>query len=185
MERKVCFSALLLPVFLALLWCGCGGGGGNEKLVELCLVEYDHWEKTELPNPDMSNLEGTYSLHGFDIDVWVDGVHLGMPVSSGDFASFSGTLVLTPDMITETITVEGETAGYSGTYTVSNADAYAGTLHIAVLGETFDVICAMGPITICDPVCNDFFLMTLQSEMLCEMVPEDELIGPASLGLGL
>ena len=181
MERKAFFSVLLLSVSLAILWGGCGGGGGDNKLVELCLVEYDHWEKTDLPNPDMTHLEGTYTLHSFDIDVWVDGVYLGMPISSGDFSSFSGTLVLTADTINETITVEGETAGYSGAYTVSNSEAFAGTLHVTVFMETFDVICAMGPITICDPVCEDHFHMTLQGETVCEMVPEDDLMVPASL----
>jgi hypothetical protein len=39
----------------------------------------------------------------------------------------------------------------------------------------------MGPITICDPECEDFFLVTLQNEMVCEMVPESELTGVAAL----
>jgi hypothetical protein len=184
MGRKSNSKVLLLSLLLTLLWGGCDGGGGGQKLLEVCLVEYDHWEKIDLPNPDMSHLEGTYTLHSFDIDVWVDGVYLGMPISSSDFSSFSGTLVLTADTITEAITVEGETAGDSGTYTVSNSSQYAGTLHVTVSGEVLDVSCAMGPITICDPVCADHFFINLQSERVCEMVPEDELIGPEPLVIG-
>jgi hypothetical protein len=181
MERKVFYPVLLFCVITPLLWSGCGGGSGDKKFVELCLVEYDHWEKTVLPNPDMSSLEGTYTLHSFDIDVWVDSVYIGMPVSSNDFSSFSGTLVLTTDTISEIITIEGETAGYLGTYTVSSSQAYAGTLHVTVFEETSEVICAMGPITICDPVCEDLFLVTMQSEMVCEIVPEDDFLEPASV----
>lgn len=181
MERKVLGTVLPLFMVLALFWGGCGGGGGGTNLVEVCLVEYDHWEKTELPDPDMSNLEGTYTLYSFDIDVWLDGVYTGMPISSGDFSSFSGTLVLTSNTLTESVTLEGESATTTGTYTVSASSSVAGTLHVTLPEGVTDVICAMGSVQIGDTV---HYFMTFQSEMVCEMVAEDELLEPSFQGIG-
>ncbi len=167
--RKIWVTALSLALLLPFLYGGCGGGGGGETMVEVCLVEYDHWIKNEAPPPAMDKLDGTYTLHSFDIDVWVDGV-AQMPISSDIFSSVSGSLIISSGTISESITVEGETASYSATFTVSSSNAYYGTLHITDPMGTYDVICAIDPF----PVQYD---MTLQSEEVCVLIPESELDG--------
>jgi len=170
----------VVSIILALAFLGgaCGGNGGDSEqdgMVELCVVEYDHWTRDEPPDLSMENLEGIYDLHSFDIDVWIDGVYLGMPISSGDFDSFSGTLELGDGTIIESITVEDETAGFTGTYSVSSSSAYWGTLHVNLISESYDLTCAISTVMICDPECQDVVLMTLQNEQECILVPESEL----------
>ncbi|UCF31786.1 MAG: hypothetical protein JSV26_05105 [bacterium] len=168
-------TVVALMCLLAFLGGGCGGGDG-ERLVEVCLVEYDHWTKDDPPPPDMDNLDGTYALHSFDIDIWIDGIPQ-MPISSDAFSSFSGSMIINSGTISESITVDGETSSFTGTFAVSSSNAYYGTLHITDISGTYDFTCAIGPVTICDPDCQEFVFLTLANEQICFQVPESELDG--------
>lgn len=154
--------ALLTVASIMTLVVACGGGGGGGETVEICIQERDEWQAETLNPPTSSNLVDTYTLIGFEIDVWEDGVFLGT-VDETWAMSFSGTMVIQPTTISQTITIDGSTLAVSGTYTVTVYSPISGTFHFVDQSGAHDA-----DFTISGNV------LTTDSGLLCETVPVNQ-----------
>jgi len=136
MKKHVTVLLIVSGAILLLAGCG-GGGGGGGGTVQLCLQELDQWYADTLRPPTSSSLVDTYDLVGFDFDVWQDGVLVGSLDETG--LIYSGTMDIQSTTITQSVTLEGETAFVFGTYTVSIANTTSGTFHITDSFGSHDV----------------------------------------------
>jgi len=138
MKGKVFLTAALFMLgIMTLFFTACGGGGDGDS-VEYCIQEWDDWSKDHAPLPDSDNLEDTYSMTGFTVDIYEDGTYLGT-LDENDFYSWAGTMTIGATNISQTISLEGDTMFISATYTNSPIDTYTGTLHINQSGSLYDV----------------------------------------------
>lgn len=173
MLRKVSFPTVFLVfsiIFLSFAACGGGGGDKHEAEVEVCLEEYDYWSKDELPLPSSSNLEGDYTLIGFEINVWEDGDFLGT-VTEDDFSSWSGNMSVLADTISQYLTLNGGVGTVSAAYTNSPIDSLTGILHINEDGGFYDVAYSIAGDT-----------LTTVFGPHCEFVPESTSVPALEVG---
>ena len=132
------FNRLIVSVFcsflgltLLILLMSCGGSGGDSTPTPAPTPT------TIVPTvtPPAKNIMGTYVLRGF-IERYSD----GETVTQDDFSSFSGTMVIRADTISQSWVVNDEspvdsTVSYSITYPVGTGD---GTFHITDSSGTYD-----------------------------------------------
>jgi hypothetical protein len=129
-----------LVLFLGLSLVG--GCSDDPELVEVCAFEYDIWVRegsTSEPStwPDQEDILGTYWLAGIEIDLFVNGTPAGV-VSGDDLGTWSGDLVIDESMLTATVTLEGETAAVSGSYTRTVEGEARGLFSIEDPSGTFE-----------------------------------------------
>jgi len=171
MKRGVLALFAVSSSIVLMVACGGGGGGNNGDKVELCIEEWDHWQADTLSPPTSENLVDTYTLIGFDIEVWQDGSYLGS-IDENDVASFSGSMDIQATTITQDITVEGDFTLISGTYTVTPTSTTSGAFHINDQSGAHDA---------------DFSIsgnvLTTDSGQLCQKVSPSQEV-PDSLGVG-
>ena len=137
MKKHVSVLLIVSGAILLIAGCGGGGGGGGGGTVELCFQEWDHWLADTLNPPTSSNLEDTYDLIGFDVDVWEDGVFLGT-LDETDVSSYSGTMDIQPTTITQYFTIEGSSDSITGSYTVTVTSPTSGIFHLTDQSGTHD-----------------------------------------------
>jgi hypothetical protein len=134
------FNRLIVSVFcsflgltLLILLISCGGSGGDSTPAPTTTTT------TIVPTltPPAKNIVGTYVLRGF-IERYSD----GETVTQDDFSSFSGTMVIGADTISQSWVVNDEspvdsTGTYSIIYPVGTGD---GTFHITDSSGTYDLL---------------------------------------------
>jgi hypothetical protein len=165
MKMKCPAVILCMAVATAFLIMGCGGGEGGGQ-VEVCFQEIDYWLADNPPLNSTSYID-TYTLNGFDVLVWEDGVFLGT-ISESDFDSYSGTMDITADSIYQDITLEllgsTETASIAASYSASWSDTHTGTFTISDIAGDYNVdVSISGDILITD------------IGQICEMVDEEAM----------
>ena len=169
--RKTVIVLLTLFLLLPFIYGGCGGGGGD-KMVELCLWEVDTFSKDNPPPLDNDNMIDTYTLIDFVINIYVDGENAGW-LDGDDFNSFSGTLDIQESTITATVTLEGDTGIISGPYTRTISGLNGGAIYIDDSPESYNFNYSFGDW--CDQSGCIRVLSIVPTEPVCEMVPESDL----------
>lgn len=123
MKRIV--GLLLLAVAAAFTMVGCGSGGGDGGGIAPPVT------------PPGESLQGTYSLTGFQVN-YSNGASFNE--HSSIITSWSGTMKIGTNTISQTFVLNGTTGGGSGTLTITwTTDNVAGIAHVTDQSGTHDV----------------------------------------------
>jgi hypothetical protein len=145
MKRLAILSSLI--IFVIGLSCGGGGGGTSTSVT-----------------PPEANLEGTYRLTGFDLDVYDSNMVYVGRITQEDFSSWSGSMKLGANTINQTFVLEDYKVPVSGTYTVTYTNSTTeGIFHMVSQIGAYDIsfTCAGNSLTtysgvIYDPFFDEF-----------------------------
>ncbi len=107
MKRLVRVGIMIIAGIFLVTSCG-GGGGGGEKVT-----------------PPTVNLTGTYNLIGFDVDYYDGGGFYVGSIDETDFSSWSGVMKVGVTTISQSLTLESDVMGVSGTYVVTYTNGTA------------------------------------------------------------
>jgi len=133
------FTLFLMSGICLFLFAACGGAesGGT---VELCFEEYDDWTRTDpASEPASDDLDGTYSLTGFLLNLYEDGV-LVESIDENSGYAYSGSMVIDQTNVSQSVSFDNSAPVIiDATFVNAPIDTWSGVLHVNQGGTLYDV----------------------------------------------